>query len=123
MSIGTILCWVAWLFVLTNIAPEDAGTLGLLFFYISLFMSIVGTCSIIGFAIHQRLIKNEDVVLRHVRHTFRQSILIGLFIILTLVLKSNSLLTWWNGLLIAILFVVLEGVLFTKRKFNNVEYV
>ena len=75
------------------------------------------------FAIRQRLIKNEDVVLRHVRHTFRQSILIGLFIILALVLKSSSLLTWWNGLLLAILFVVLEGVLFTKRKFNNVEYV
>ncbi len=123
MSIGTLLCWVAWFFVITNIAPDEAGIMGMIFFYTSLFMALVGTVSVIGFAIRKKLIKNEDAVLRHVSHTFRQSIFIAGLAIITLYLKAHDLLAWWNLVLLVVLFIVLEGVVFTKRKFNNADYV
>ncbi len=123
MSLGTCFCWVAWAFVILNIAPADAGTTGMLFFYSSLFLAIVGTFSVLGFVIRQKLIKNEDAVMRHARHTFRQSIFIGLLAVITLYLLASDLFAWWNFVLLVLLFLALEGIVFTKRKFNNVDYV
>lgn len=123
MSIGTLLCWVAWFFVITNTAPEEAGGMGMIFFYSSLFMALIGTVSVIGFTIRKKLVKNEDIVLRHVSHTFRQSVFIAGLAVITLYLKAHDLLSWWNLVLLVVLFAVLEGVVFTKRKFNNVDYV
>lgn len=123
MSIGTLLCWVAWFFVVMNIGPDEAGFMGMAFFYTSLFMALVGTVSVLGFIIRQKMVKNEDVVLRHVSHTFRQSVFVALLVISTLYLKAHDLLAWWNLVLLVVLFIVLEGVVFTKRKFNNVDYV
>jgi hypothetical protein len=123
MSLGTCFCWVAWVFVILNIAPADAGTTGMLFFYSSFFLAIVGTFSVLGFAIRQKLIKNEDAVMRHARHTFRQSIFVGLLAVSTLYLLASDLFAWWNFVLLVLLFLALEGIVFTKRKFNNVDYV
>ncbi len=123
MTIGTLLCWVAWIFIIFETSPYDASMLALLFFYFSLFLAIVGTFSVLGFLIRRRIIKNDDIVFRHVRHTFRQSIIIASLIIITLILLSQNLLAWWNAGLLILLFLFIEGVVFTNRKYSNGEYV
>lgn len=119
MSIGTLLCWVAWFFIVSNISPAEAGLQGLLFFYFSLFLAIVGTFSVIGFAVRKMIIKDDEVIFRHVRHTFRQSIFIALLLIIILILLSQNLLYWWNAIILFIFFMFVEGILFSSRRHSN----
>lgn len=123
MTIGTCLCWIAWFFVILYSSPTEGNLLGLVFFYLSLFLAVVGTFSVIGFLIRRRMIKNDEIVFRHVRHTFRQSIIVALVIVIALILLSINYLTWWTGLLLALLFLFVEGILFTNRKYSNGDYV
>ena len=123
MTIGTLLCWVAWFFVIGNTSPTEAGMLAFSFFYLSLFLAIVGTFSVIGFLVRRAIIKNDDVIFRHVRATFRQSVIIASLVITSLILLSQNLLAWWNALLLIILFFILEGMIFSNRKYRNLDYV
>lgn len=123
MSIGTFLCWIAWLFVIWSLDPKQASALGLLFFYSSLFLAIVGTFSVIGFLFRRALIKQDEIIFRHVRRTFRQSVIIALLCVACLFLLSEQLLRWWNALLLVILAISIEGMLFTKRRYSNIDYV
>ena len=123
MLIASLLSWAVWVFVLFNISPHGDNLIGLLSFYLSLFMAIVGTFSVVGFMIKRLVMKNDEVVFRHVRHTFRQGILLGMAIVLILFLLSQSLLFWWNAIMLAIFFVFIELIIFTNYKHSNSNYV
>ncbi|MFA6490589.1 MAG: hypothetical protein WCT43_01755 [Candidatus Magasanikbacteria bacterium] len=122
MSIGTLLCWVSWIFVIFKVSPVDSGFIGIFSFYLSLFLSIVGTFSVLGFMIRRVILKDDEVVFRHVRHTFRQSIFIATVITIVLILLSNKLLFWWNAIILVVFFIFIETVFFTssrERPTNN----
>lgn len=120
MSVGALICWLAWFFVLSSVDPTQAGLFGFLFFYASLFLALAGTFSVIGFLIKKIILKNDQIVFHHVKSTFRQGMLIAGVIIFGLILLQIKLLTWWDGILLILLFAVIEGVIFTNRKYNNV---
>jgi hypothetical protein len=119
MSIGTLLCWGAWVFVLLTISPADAGLMGFFSFYLSFFLAVVGTFSVLGFAIRRAILRNDDIVFRHVRHTFRQSIFISTALIIILMLLSKGLLFWWNAAILLVFFLFIETIIFTNRKHSN----
>lgn len=123
MSIGTIICWLIWVLVVSNIDPVETGLVGSIFFYVSLFLALIGTFSVIGFLIRKKIIKDEVVVFHHVRHTFRQGLLISLLILIALMMLQFKLLTWWTGVLIVLLFLVLESIIFANRKHKNRDYI
>jgi len=123
MSIAAGLCWVAWFFMVLSTDPNQSNMLIFIFFYFSLYFAILGTFSVIGFLIKMKIIKNDEIIFRHVKKTFRQSIILATLIVLALFLLQRNLLTWWNSILLALLFVVLEGVIFTNRHYKNNDYV
>ncbi len=123
MATGTIMCWIAWLFILFNISPEQAGLVGFAFFYTSLFLGTVGIFSVIGLLLKKRKTDKDEMIFRQVKRTFKQGILFGAFIILSLILLQFNLLFWWNAILLALLYIVLEGAIVTGRKYNNRDYV
>lgn len=123
MAIGTLLCWVTWIFVIYNISPLTAGSLGFLFFYISLFLAMVGTISVVGFLIRRLIIQNDEAIFRQIGRLFRQSILVSGLVIVAMIMLGVHLLTWWNGLLLIVLGIVVEGIFFANRKYRNVDYV
>lgn len=123
MAAGTIMCWVAWLFILFNISPEQAGLVGFLFFYISLFLGTVGIFSVTGLVLKKQKSDKDEMIFRQVKRTFKQGILFGAFVILSLLLLQFNLLFWWNAVLLALLYIVLEGAIVTGRKYNNRDYV
>jgi len=123
MSLGTLICWGTWTFILFTLDPNSAGSLGILFFYFSLFLALVGTFSVIIFLIRRLIIKNDEVIFRHVKKTFRQSVIVAVLIIFALYLLQQHLLTWWNSILLVALFIVLEAVIFTNRRYSNADYV
>jgi len=119
MSVGALICWLAWFFVLSSMDPNEAGFFGFLFFYASLFLALAGTFSVIGFLFKKIILKNDQIVFHHVKSTFRQGMLVAMVIILGLILLQINLLTWWNGALLILLFAAVEGIIFTNRKYNN----
>jgi len=123
MATGTIMCWVAWFFILLNIAPEQAGLVGFVFFYVSLFLGVVGLFSVIGLTLKKQKSDKDDIIFRQVKRTFKQGILFGSFVVLALLLLQFNLLFWWNAILLALLYIVLEGAIVSGRKYNNRDYV
>jgi len=119
MAIGTILCWVVWFLIIGNINPDQAGIIGLILFYLSLFLSLTGTISVVGFLIRKKIDKNDTVVFHHVRHTFRQGLLLSCLIISALILLQCKILNWLTGMLVVVLFLIIESIIFANRKHKN----
>ena len=122
MAAGTLICWVAWFFVLFNTDPQEANFLVFAFFYTSLFLGIVGLFSVVGFLLKSRR-TTDDAVFRQVKKTFIQGILLGSFVIFVLILRQFNLLFWWNAIFLVILYVLIEGVILSNRKYHNRDYV
>ena len=123
MTIATTLCWAVWFIVISNINPDQGGIFGYLLFYISLFLSLSGTISIIGFLIRKKIDKKDIVVFHHVRHTFRQGILVSSLMILALFMQQLQMLNWLTGILVIAVFLILESIFFAGRKYKNRDFV
>ena len=123
MTIATTLCWAVWFIVISNINPDQGGMFGYLLFYISLFLSLSGTISIIGFLIRKKIDKKDIVVFHHVRHTFRQGILVSSLMILALFMQQLQMLNWLTGILVIAVFLILESIFFAGRKYKNRDFV
>ena len=115
MTLTTIVCWAVWAMVINIINPTQAGFLGFLFFYASLFLASIGSISIIGFFIRKVLLR-EELAFRHVVVSFRQAILLSILIIGSLILQSRGLLTWWNTILFILALTVLEFFFISFKK-------
>ncbi|MCK4539714.1 hypothetical protein KAU09_01000 [Candidatus Parcubacteria bacterium] len=107
MSITTAICWLIWLYVLWMINPALTNWIGFVLFYSSLFLALIGTGAIIGFAVRFIALKKE-LAFRLVKESFRQSFLFALLIIISLILLSQSLFTWLNLILLIFGLSVLE---------------
>ena len=107
MSITTAICWLIWTYVLWMINPILTNWIGFVLFYSSLFLALIGTGAIFGFAVRFIALKKE-LAFRLVKESFRQSFLFALLIIISLVLLSYSLFTWLNLILLIFGLSVLE---------------
>ena len=86
-----------------------------LVFYISLFLALVGTFSVLGFVMRVILLKKHFFLSRQVAVSFRQALLLSLLITAALVLQSRSLLTWWTALLVVAALTLLEFFFITAK--------
>ena len=110
----TLVCWIAWLFVLYFMDPLGAGSVGFLLFYMSLFFASLGTFSLLGFFIRVWFSK-EQVIFRHLGIATRQSLWFSGLIVLTLILQASEFLQWWSIVLLIIFMTLLE-FFFLSRK-------
>lgn len=118
MSLVTAVCWGAFAFVAGLVDPSRTNWLGFFLFYLSLFLALAGTFSLIGFLFRFIVFKGE-VAFRAVKLAFHQSFIFSFFAILLLFLAANDLLTLFNFWLLAILFLVLEFFVASNRKTHN----
>lgn len=123
MSLGTALCWLIWFFIVWRTDPFMADAAVFLIFYASLFLALLGTFSVLGFIVRGLILQNDDLVFRHVKRTFRQSVIVSGILVFALFLWQKHLLTWWNALLLLVFFGILEGIIFTNRKYSGNDYV
>jgi len=123
MFICTLICWAIFVSVILFVNPEKTGFLGFLLFYSSLFLSILGTGSLLGFILGARLKRRP--IFSEVSLAFRRSLWLSMFIIIVLILKRANLFYWWNILLLFLFFLVLEffclsiGRKYTYEKSNS----
>lgn len=119
MLFATLLCWVAWAFVVFNVDPYQDNTLGFLFFYMSLFFSCIGTSSLIAFLLSQIFRKNDIPMYRYVQKSFRVGLLISGAAIMLLFLQEKEILTKWNSILLLFIAVTITCFFLSTKYFAH----
>lgn len=115
IAVSTILCWLSWILTVININPETAGALGFASFFASLFFAIVGTLTLLGF--YARLwFTHNQMYYQNIGTSFRQGLFFGSAVISLLVMQAIRLFNWWNGILIIMIFVLLELYFLARKK-------
>ena len=114
MLLLTALCWLGWLSIVGTVDPAGAGWLGFFIFYAALCLALIGTFSVIGLAARSYINRLEPVS-RHASTSFRQSLLLTVFIAGSLMLQTHALLTWWNLLLFIATLTITEFFLISFR--------
>ncbi|MBD3281546.1 hypothetical protein GF391_02255 [Candidatus Uhrbacteria bacterium] len=110
MGFGTGLAWIGWIIILNITNPDEAGFLGLVFFFVTLFLALVGTLSMLGLLYRIGIRKRTDMVMREVRVAFRHSILLSFIAILALWFSSQEWLRWYTVVGFLMLVVAVEYV-------------
>ncbi len=120
MTLITVFCWGVFIFIVNLVNPETTNLIGFILFYLSLFLSLIGTSAIIGFFVRFVVLRRQ-LVFYAVKTAFRQSFLFSLFLISLLFLFSQSLITWLNLILLLIIFTILEIIFssFSNKKKTN----
>ena len=116
MILATILCWVSFGFVVVNIYPYDAGSLSFLFFYLSTFLSLMGTLSLIIFGFHSMLSKKNEPLYKLVQDSFKDGVVLSTLLTSLLYLQGKNLLTIWNTMILVSVLLSLSIFLFFNKQ-------
>lgn len=108
MTTATILCWTAWLFVIITVDPFQASRLSFFFFYISLFLALLGTTSLLIFGFYSRLGQAALPMFRHVERSFRDGCIAASLLVSFLYLQSRG---WLNIINLLIFFLAMGCLL------------
>lgn len=103
MVLATLMCFAAWGIVLFNIDPERDSTIGQVFFYITLFFSLLGTISLMNFGLYRLVTKSDYPLFRLVQKSFRNGVIGATLLIVMLFLQALNILNLWTGLMLLIL--------------------
>jgi len=115
MAVCTVFCAGAWLLVLFYLNPETTGILGFSLFYLSLFFTIVGLLSLLGFFARYLFTRNFPQF-EQAHMAFRQALLFGIVVVLSFFLQAQELLSWLNALLLVLLLSIFEFLIVSLRK-------
>ncbi|QQR55110.1 hypothetical protein IPG41_00840 [Candidatus Peregrinibacteria bacterium] len=104
---GTALAWGAWLLVLYKLDPFLSPSLSLSLFFITTFIALSGTFSIVLTLLKKW--KNKDqIYFKHIMISLRQGVLLSICTVLCLGLLMLGFLRIWNGLLLVALIMLIE---------------
>ena len=106
LGISGALCWLGFALTVVNSNPAQ-GQAALLSFYISLFIAVLTTLTIVGYFVRRYLWRNE-LKYRAVRGAFRQGFIVAALLCVLLVLQAARLLSWWDILLLVVVATLLE---------------
>lgn len=95
MIILTVFCWILFVYVIWSVDPTQTNIIGFLMFYVTLFNSLLGTATIVGFLV-RFVVLRKKIAFKLVKEAFRQSFLFSLLVIVSLYLLSKDLFTWLN---------------------------
>ncbi len=107
MSIATALCWAAFGYVVSAVNPETTNWLGFSLFYLSLFLSAVGTSAIIGFVVRFVLL-HRVLAFYSVKAAFRQSFFFSFLLVAIFYFLAHGLFTWLNLVYLVLGLTILE---------------
>lgn len=107
MIFATFLCWVSWVFVIMNIDPYQTTSLGFVFFYVSLFLALLGTISLLTFLSYKLFASRDLPLFRYVQISFKQSLFATAFLVVFLYLQGRGYLNIWNALILFTIFILI----------------
>lgn len=95
------------LFFLTITQTPEKGIVTVVIYFISIFFFVMGLSAISGFYI-RRWWQHNEVLFENVKISIRQAVLLSGFFCGILILAALRLLTWWDGVILAISFLLIE---------------
>ncbi|PLX28523.1 hypothetical protein C0581_02120 [Candidatus Parcubacteria bacterium] len=119
MLFATILCWISWVFVIINVDPFQTTYLGFVFFYMSFFLALLGTISLLTFLSYKLFASRDLPLFRYVQISFKQSVFITAFIIMFLYLRGGGFLNIWNALLLFVIFILVISFTISIKHKNS----
>lgn len=106
--LGTSLfAWAGFFTVIFKFDPFANTSVSLAFFYLSLFIALSGSFTLIGYYFRIWLYRNEIFYI-HLNMSLRQGVLLALIAVSCLVLLMLKVLTWWSGGLLIAAALLLE---------------
>ncbi len=113
MTVGTVLCWLSFCLVVFYLDPTLGAVSSFIFFFASLFFSLVGTFTLFGYYF-RKWKTHDEILFAHIGPAFRQGLLLSSTIIIILILSALKILTWWNLLILLCVVILLEFFFLAK---------
>jgi len=107
IGLGTFLAWFAWMVVLFNVNPADTGVAGLVMFYVTLSIALIGTLTIIMSTLRVYILKRK-VPVREIRKALRHSVLFSIVAVVSLALSAAGKFHSWHVILLVAAACVIE---------------
>lgn len=114
MRLVALISLAALAFVVFYVDPDTSGAIGKVIFYFVLFFAFSGILNLF-LIFSRRKIMGSETALATIGLSFRQSILLSLFVVSLMVFQSFRMLVWWDGLLLAAGIFIIE-LYFLSRK-------
>lgn len=120
LLVGSIISWCSWILIIIKINPYSAGIVSFSIFYAALFLSILGTVSVLA-----TIIRNRTSGLLTVEHiiylSLRQGTLIAILILVALYLSHIGYLSWWMILILLFCLGIIEYIFLSFSCDKNVH--
>ncbi len=110
-----VLSWIAWVVVINKLDPFASTGVSLGLFFLSLFVALICTFTVVGFYFRVWLNKNE-IYYNHINIAFRQGVLLTFLAIGSLAFQLLGVLTWWSGLLFIAAITLVEFYFMAKEQ-------
>jgi len=107
IAVSGAMAWIAWSMIIFKLDPYQSMGLSLSFFFISLFVALTCTFTVIGFYFRVWLLKNE-IFYKHINIALRQGLFLAIMTTFCLVFQMMRVLNWWSGILLIFITVFLE---------------
>ena len=118
IGIAGLIAWLAWVLLIIKLTPMEGTGIALAFFFLSLFIALSSTFAVVGYYFRVWLFKNE-IFYKHINVALRQGIFLSLIAVFCLIFQMMKVLTWWSGILLIIVAVLLESYFSSKDSSNS----
>ncbi len=99
--------------VVMRIDPETSIFVGQSLFFVSLFLTLAGIFTLF-FTWMRKMTSGGENAFVHLGMSLRQGILLSLLVIFLLIFQRLQILIWWDGLLLAAGFFIIELYFLTR---------
>jgi len=120
MLLATVLAWLGFFIIISSFDPTEGSWLVYAMFYSILFLSILGTLSLLGFLIRSIFNHKKSRPRLLATESFRQAIIFSVVLVIAMMLQAGRILTWWNMILLVVLATVVEFVILVFRQNDEV---
>lgn len=104
--------WFAFMTVLFYIDPEASGRIGVAAFYISLFLALLATFTLVGLGgriVLKKYQRQSTVLFRVLLPAIRQSVWLSAIVVVSFILLAAHVFTVWSMAILLIGFTILEA--------------
>lgn len=114
LIVASIISWLGWMVVVMKLDPFESTGLALSLFFLSLLIALTCTFSTLGFYLRKWVTMNEANI-SYINTSIRQGLLLALCTLICLSFLMLGVLTWWNGLLVVVVIILLESYITSKN--------
>lgn len=100
--------WLGWIIILYKLNPFESTVMALVFFFITFFIALMATFTLLGFYLRVWVYKNE-IYYNHINISLRQGILLSFIVVISLGFQLLGVLNWLSGLLLVAAILLIES--------------